>query len=181
MFTALAIFTAQACSSGKGIRVYDNKSSLSRPSESLPISKEMIENEITYELYFTLEKNADCIKIDILSSATVNEFSGKKESLKTFFIAEQIIDVSKFSNEKTKYIYSEMGRNFDQGWERKKDITICTDKNDPISALKSSTPYRLRFSNFQKLRCDFEVNVQADCRVFYHEKIPETNQPGNKP
>lgn len=169
---ALAILTIPHCTADRKTKVYAHPNKLDRQSETLSLSAERIENEETYEIYFTLEKESECIKIDIISSAVFNEFTGKRESLRTFFIVEQLMDLARFGDQKMKNFFSEIGRNFDLNWERKRDIALCTDKNDPLEILKSGRVYRIRFSNFQKQRSDFEVRVQADCRVLYHDRIP---------
>ncbi len=159
-----------SCSGGTGIREFKNKNNFERSADSIRVSQEKIEKEVTYEIYFTLEKSTDCIRVELSSSHVDNPFTGKKEPVKAFFIVEQIIDVSRFTGQKENYVYSEMGRNFDTSWNSTRELTLCSSKYDPILRFREKTFYRLRFSIFKSFKSDYSISVHADCKVFYHDK-----------
>ncbi len=165
----ISLHTA-GCGSTGGVRVYKHLSRLSGESVKLEYAADDIDTEKAYEVYFRLEKPVDCIKLNIVSKYIPDRFSGKKEHILTFFVLDRLIDLSRFGSHREKYEASEMGRNFDSAWNRRRDLVICTGPEYPLLKLDEKRVYRLRFTTFRKVNFEYRIDIHADARVIFIEK-----------
>jgi hypothetical protein len=133
-------------------------------------SREKIDNWKTFELFFTLNDDEECITIN-MSSASFDEILNKYMQIKTFFIVEKAIDISKFSPDK-KIMFSETGKNYDFNWNTKQKIEICSSATDPIKTLKKNNTFKLRFTAFRDINFKYEIIISSMHPVIITEKIP---------
>jgi hypothetical protein len=158
------------CGSAKGLRVYTHRNNISGESVNLEYASDNIDTEKAYEIYFRLKKPVDCIKLNIIAKYIPDRFSGKKEHILTFFVLDQLIDISRFNDPRKKYETSEIGRNFDSAWNRRRDLEICTGTGYPLLKLDDKTIYRLRFTTFRKVVFLYRIDIHADTKVIFIKK-----------
>ncbi len=163
IFPSIIIFSS--CT-GLQKRIYTNTEILKPNDSKIRISKESIDRGKTHEVLFRLEKDVDAVNISIAAIEKPGEFAETRYTCKTYFIVEKIIDVTRFKNKKT-VAFTEMGRNFDLKWERTNDLTILSRKNDPLLTLDKNAAYRIRFTAFRSIPCEYTVEIKADCRIFF--------------
>ncbi len=170
LLIAAISFSALVCSTTGGLRTYKHVSSKTGESVKLDYGSDNIDTEKAYEVYFRLEKPVDCIKLNIVSKYIPDRFSGKKEHILTFFVLDQLIDISMFGDPEKKFEISEIGRNFDSAWNRKRNLVVCTGPGYPLLKFDIKTVYRLRFTTFRKVNFEFRIDIHADSRIFFIEK-----------
>jgi hypothetical protein len=136
-------------------------------------SFEKIDNWKTFETFFILNQPEDCIKISI-NSEIFDELESKKIFLKTYYIIEKAVDVSKFRKENT-ILFSELGRNFDYNWTAKQELTICSIDSDPIKRLDRTNKIRIRFTTFKENSFKYTIIINSK----YPINIGDKNS-GNK-
>jgi len=128
------------------------------------LSKDKIDKYKTYELFFQLFEDEECLQIEIISTKKIHKFTKKKSSDKIFFIIEKIIETTNKSGKINKN-YSEIGRNFDNDWNRQRIITICSIKDLPLTILNKNSKYRIRFTSFNKKTVAFIVKIDSNAKV----------------
>lgn len=122
-----------------------------------------IDNQVTYQVFFTIEQKTECISIDIESVYLQKSFPIQKIPKKTFFIVEkEILLTHKSLRNSIKYI--PLGRNFNNDWEIFSPVKICTIKNDPLSQLDNSR-YRIRLTTFEKLPVYYVITINSDQKI----------------
>jgi hypothetical protein len=169
LIAVISVYTA-GCGSAGGLRVYKHLSSISGESVNLKYASNDIDTGKAYEIYFRLKKPVDCIKLNIISKYIPDRFSGKKEHLLTFFVLDQLIDLSRFSSPQKKYEVSEIGRNYDSAWGRRRELIICSGPEYPLLKLDDKTVYRLRFTTFRKVNFEYRIDIHADSKIIFIEK-----------
>jgi hypothetical protein len=138
-------------------------------TDKIKYSSDKIDGSPTYEVHFTLEKPADCISIDIESVFLQKTFPLQKIPKKTYFILEKKIRLP--NRKTTDKSYTPLGRNFNNDWEIFSPVKICTNKNDPLSAIDASE-YRIRFTVFEKSQLYFFVTMQCDSKIIFSDYTP---------
>lgn len=128
-----------------------------------------IDNQATYQVFFTIEEKTECISIDIESVYLQKSFPIQKIPKKTFFIVEKEILLS-YKSLKNSVRYIPLGRNFNNEWEIYSPVKICSIKNDPLSQLDKSR-YRIRLTTFEKLPVYYVITVNSDHKII----IPAEN------
>ncbi len=109
-------------------------------------TQDRIERETTYAVYFRLNRAEECIRVSMSSQKSGQEnIFLKEKDLPMFFIVEKAIDVSKLAVPGQKYMFSELGRNYDVNFKPRRDMEICSQEDSPIKKLDASV-YRIRFS-----------------------------------
>lgn len=132
-------------------------------------SREKIDKENTYEKYFIIKNNEKCIKI-IITSTIIDDVFKREKKVKTYYIVEKAVNVSRFRDAGGKrYIFSELGRNFDANWNIKKDALICSSDTDPIKKLDKNI-YRIRFTTFSKEDSNFKIELSSDNAIDFLDK-----------
>ena len=168
----LLILSLTQCNSFKN-KIFPNINKYQRSSKNGLNSKEKIDKEKSYEVYFMLTKKEDCLKFQIISkivNLSINSLSTK--IMPTFFIVERAININGFKGIKDKKIvFSEIGRNFDAIWKWKNEIVICSSKKDPLKKLHIGL-YRIRFSIFNKNNFDYEITVFSNNKISFLDKSP---------
>jgi len=136
------------------------------------LSNLKIDKNRSFTLYFRPEKNTDYINIEMRSVITVNGVYKRKRTIKTFFVVEKAIDISKFRKKKSG-IYTEIGRNFDIKWNRQQNITLHTSNDDPLEKIEKTSLYRIRFTTFnhEYIKLEYSLKIKSDCRIIFSEKI----------
>jgi hypothetical protein len=149
---------------------FENNSIFKGNSSKENESKDKIDNGKTFELFFELNDDENCITIN-MSSESYDEILNKFIQIKTFFIVEKAIDISKFSPEK-KSIFSEISRNYDYNWNTKQKILICSSKTDPIKTLNKTNNFRIRFTIYNDIKFKYEIIISSKHPVTITEKNP---------
>jgi hypothetical protein len=140
-------------------------------SKELLTSKEKIDGTNAYETYFTLEKPVNCIKISISATAFADDFGKKQVVLKTYFTVEKVVNIKNFKFGKEKYTFSEMGKNFDQQWDRSRDITVCSSEDDPIKKFDAKSVYRIRFTPFTGDKFSYQIKISSDVKALFLKNL----------
>jgi hypothetical protein len=168
LFAALIPVCLSGCSSG-AVRNYKKDNVITLPSGKALQSQEKIDKYETFMIYFKLEHDVKSIRVGIISEY-IADISGVKKVLASYFIVEKAIDVNQFKNIKARYVYPEIGRNFDAtDWTREKDITIVSEYGNPFKSLESNSIYRIRFTAFSSDNIDFTIKIEADCNAVFLE------------
>jgi hypothetical protein len=149
---------------------YNNNKIFTGNTTSEVESKDKIDNWKTFEIFFNLNNNEDCIKVN-LSSEIYDEILNKNIPIKTYFIVEKAIDISKFSLDK-KSMFSEMGRNYDYNWNTRLEINICSSETDPIKTLNKNNNFRIRFTVFRDINFKYTVKIFSNQLISITEKNP---------
>lgn len=176
----LIIISPIRCKTIKKEMQFAHKVSYSGITKPSIESSNKIDKEITYEIYFTIEKDEKCLKLTIQSIAEYEGIVKDEKIVKTYFIVEKAIDISRFVSEESqkspkvkedipKIAYSEIGKNFDLRWNRKRDLLICTSGEDPIKKLNKSS-YRIRFTTFMKDNFSFTITAYSNQKITFIEK-----------
>lgn len=165
----ILFFLIQCTSSEKP--AYNNKNSYNNTTQKAFESDDKIDRWKTYEIFFKLSKDEECININ-LSSQIFDEAINKNINFKTYFIVEKAVDISKFISDK-KIVYSEIGNNFDNSWNTKQEIEIRSSEMDPIKKLKNSSTYRIRFTTFRDLNFNFSILIFSKNSITLTEKKPD--------
>lgn len=156
------------CRGTPGTMDFNNRSSLSGKANNKIKADKPIDTGKTYEVFFRLREREECIKI-VVSSFTIDDIQENEVGIKTFFIVEKAVDMSRFRNMEKKELYLEIGRNYDTAWERERDVLICSSGSDPIRQLGKGL-YRIRFTTFYEEGFDYEVDIFSENRVEIKEK-----------
>jgi hypothetical protein len=163
-----------SCASGgpaQAARTYKQSQAVTIPAGTAIRSKEEIDGSESYMVYFKLGKAVDSIRIG-MNSEYVADILGTKKTLELYFIVEKAIPAEHFKNIKTRYLFTEIGKNFDiTDWTRGKEITIVSEKGSPLKALEDGPAYRIRFTAFSTESLDFMINIEADCEVTFMNNI----------
>lgn len=157
-----------ATSKEKAARRYSRSSV--KPISSIEASKaaEPIDRYATSMVFFKLDKAVDAMQIGIIADYTA-DIMGTKKTKKTYFIVEKVVDMSQYKYKNMKYLYAELGRNFDADWNREKEITIVSNKKEPFRNLDGASLYRIRFTTFSTEHVDYTIKIDADCGVTFLE------------
>lgn len=129
---------------------------------TLTRSKELIDKTPTYEVYFDLPENAQCIDISVIAQ----DKNGKR--VRCGFILESLVDVSKFPKRPVQSVYTEIARNFDINWRFQSNIYVCSDENDPLKRLNKGN-YRLKISAFSNNFFTFTVDIKSAVPVEFRK------------
>lgn len=162
-----------SCSSQKKDYVYKFQSSKKITAPELKESKHKIDAGKTYEIFFTIEKDVQCLRAAVTSATLQDRFTHKSKPIKTFFIIERMIDISGYSGSKEGFEYTEIDRNFDSSWDRKQNITICSSDTDPLKKINSTSVYRIRFCNYLSDESNFNIRINADTKITILTELPK--------
>jgi hypothetical protein len=159
-----------SCKTGQEY-VYKYNLSEKGDSKDIVISKEKIDGTNAFEAYFRLEKPVKCLKISISATSFADSFGKKQVVLKTYFTVEKALNITNFKAGKDKYMFSEMGKNFDQQWDRSRDITVCSSEDDPIKKFDSKSVYRIRFTPFTNDNFTYQIKISCDEKVIFQKNM----------
>lgn len=131
------------------------------------LSAEKIDGSSTYEIYFTLEKPAVCMTIEIETVLLQKSFPLQKIPKTTYFIIEKKLKIPhmKSSHENN---YTPLGKNFNNDWEVFSPVKVCTNKNDPLSVIDTSE-YRIRFTAFEKQQLYYIITIACESKIVFKE------------
>ena len=170
LFAALFPLCLSGCSSG-AVRSYEKSSGITIPFGRALQSQEKIDKYDTFMIYFKLERNVDSIRVGI-SADYIADITGSKKDLAAYFIVEKAMDVNQFKNIKARYVFPEIGRNFDAtDWTREKEIIIVSEHGNPFKDLASTSAYRIRFTAFSSENIDYTIKIEANCSVTFLDSI----------
>ena len=168
LIITLMIFLFVQCRSTNVITFKNTKKYMGKTNNETQ-SREKIDKENTYEKYFIIKNNEKCIKI-IITSTIIDDVFKREKKVKTYYIVEKAVNVSRFRDAGGKrYIFSELGRNFDANWNIKKDALICSSDTDPIKKLDKNI-YRIRFTTFSKEDSNFKIELSSDNAIDFLDK-----------
>ncbi|MFH0974749.1 MAG: hypothetical protein V1874_03080 [Spirochaetota bacterium] len=166
-FLIIVIFCFINCKSFNKI-TYDSVNTLSGNPKKEIESNDKIDNWKTYEIFFKLSSDEDCINIKMMAE-TYDEVSGKNIALKIFFIIDKAVDISRFNQEK-KILFSELGRNYNFNWSARQNIDVCSIRNDPIKRLDKNNVFRIRFTAFKITNFLYNINIFSDSQIKIMDK-----------
>ncbi len=154
----LTISCAAVRTSEKKTSVY----SFTADTLTLSKSKELIDKTPTYELYFDLMDNAQCIDITVIAQ----DRNGKR--VRCAFILESLVDMSRFQKKPLQPVYTELAKNYDINWRFQSNIQFCNDNNDPLKRLIKGN-YRLKLSAFTNNFYTFTVDIKSQVPVEFRK------------
>lgn len=154
----LIVLLTASCSTTPTVQQKSQVYSFSADTLTLPKSKELIDKTATYEIYFDLLENAQCINISVIAQ----DKNGKR--VRCGFILESLVDVSKFPKRPVQPVYTEIAKNFDINWRFQSNIYVCSDENDPLKRLIKGN-YRLKISAFSNNFFTFTVDIKSTVPV----------------
>jgi hypothetical protein len=166
----LPVSLMSACAAGPQIRKYKYSLVKTITGNETVRTNDQIDRYATLVTYFKLGKAVDEISLSITADY-VADITGTKKIKKTYFIVEKIVDMSNYKIKNLKYLYAEIGRNYDADWNREKDITIASNKTVPFKALDEKSIYRIRFTTFSTEDTDFVITINADCEVTFMDDM----------
>jgi hypothetical protein len=169
--SVLLFYLACATVTQQTLFKYDNAVENSVSLKTL--SPQKIDGAATHEIYFKLETPVRCILVSVASAYRETGLKKNIKNVNAYFVVEKLMDVSKFNDVKGRYIPSIIGKNFDAAWERKQEVSICSDEGDPIKILDSKSIYKIRFTTFTDYNVEYAVNIRADCKISFFNKMPQ--------
>jgi hypothetical protein len=164
----LSLFILHCASAEKSVS--GNNSVLKGNSSKEAESADKIDNSKTFELFFTLDNDEDCISVG-LNSEAYDEVLNKYIQLKNFYIVEKSIDISRFNSAK-KSMFTEIGRNYDFNWNTRQKIEICSSGTDPIKTLNKNDNFRIRFTVFKDINFKYDIIISSGHKVKIMERNP---------
>ncbi|MFC1671108.1 hypothetical protein ACFL20_12025 [Spirochaetota bacterium] len=163
----LSLLLAYSCSSINSRTTFTENNIKKIKSTYLEKSKEKIDNETTYEVYFKLQKQVECIKVIISSSYEADKFYHKRKYRKVYFVVEKVINLSHFNKLEKKNTFFELGKNYNKDWFSRSEIIICSPVENPIMKLDEKSNYRIRFTTFSAGQSDLRINIKANCKITF--------------
>ncbi|MCX8124824.1 MAG: hypothetical protein N3F66_11790 [Spirochaetes bacterium] len=136
--------------------------SFSADTLTLPKSKDLIDKTPTYEVYFELIQNTQCLDITVIAQ----DKNGKR--VRCGFILESFVDVSHFPKKPPKPVYTELAKNFDINWRFQSNINVCNDTNDPLKRLNKGS-YRLKITAFSNNFYNFTIDITSAVPVEFQK------------
>src|SRR4030042_877526 len=161
-----AALPGPGCATGQRPRAFKESHAKTLSRAEAPRSFELIDNYETFVIHFRLAKDAPALSVGI-SAEYVADITGAKKTRKTYFIVEKIIDMSQFKNANLKYLYAELGRNFDAEWNREREITLVSNKIEPFKNLDAGSTYRTRYTTFSNANFEYIITINPDCGVTF--------------
>jgi hypothetical protein len=139
-------------------------------TENTKVSSEKIDGSNTFEVYFTLDKPAECMSVVMETVYLQKIFPLQKIPKKTYFIVEKKLKLPQFKSNIEKQ-YTPLGRNFNNDWELYSPVKICTNKNDPLSVIDVSE-YRIRFTSFEKSQLYYILTISCESKIIFKDYVP---------
>lgn len=158
----LIVSLITSCSTVPTVQQQSQVYSFAGDTLTLTRSKELIDKTPTYEIYFYLPENAQCIDISVIAQ----DKNGKR--VRCGFILESLVDVSKFTKRPVQSVYTEIARNFDINWRFQSNIYVCSDEYDPLKRLNKGS-YRLKISAFSNNFFTFTVDIKSSVPVEFRK------------
>lgn len=143
--------------------------SYSSSSKDLNISSDKIDKGITYELFFTLEKEVKCLTVDINAVYIPETFPSEGIPKKTYFVIEKITDIEKYKSGKS-FTYTQLAQNFNKEWQTFNPLQVCSLKSDPLSGITASK-YRIRFTVFESQPLVFMMDIFSFEKITFNKSI----------
>jgi hypothetical protein len=165
LFIPALLLLSGGCATSKKPREYKTVVSQKITDSEARPSADPIDKYRSYEIFFRLDKKVDTVKVSVTAQRSVVPYSRQKKSVNVFFLVEKMVDLSKFRRTKRKYIFSEMGRNYDEQWTVSREITIESRIDDPLINLDKTSLYRIRYTAFYQDPHEFNIAVHADCKI----------------
>ena len=170
LFVVLISLCLSGCSS-RAVRSYKKSNEITIPFGKALQSQEKIDKYDTFMIYFKLERNVNSVRVGV-NAEYIADITGAKKALASYFIVEKAMDVNQFKNIKARYVYPEIGRNFDAtDWTREKEITLVSEHGNPFKDLESNSAYRIRFTAFSSENIDYSIKIEANCSVTFLDSI----------
>jgi hypothetical protein len=166
----LIISLMSGCATGPQPRRYKYSGVKTITGSEAVRTNDQIDRYATLATYFKLGKAVDEISIGI-TAEYVADITGAKKIKKTYFIVEKIVVMSNYKIKNLKYLFAEIGRNYDADWNREKEITLASNKTVPFKALDEKSIYRIRFTTFSTENTNFVITIGADCEVTFMDTI----------
>jgi len=169
LITLLLIFSILQCS--KSVKDMQGETyTYGNTTDKTKISTDRIDGSSTYEVYFTLEKPADCMTIEIETVFLQKTFPLQRIPKKTYFIIEKKLLLPQLKSSKDSS-YTPLGKNFNNDWELFTPVKVCTNKNDPLSVIDVSE-YRIRFTAFDKRQLYYIITISCESKVIFRDSRP---------
>jgi len=157
----VAILVLAGCASTDGVRTYELKSTLTGVTGEAMATADKINGGNTFEVYFSLEKPEDCVKVFMETSIIEPTIKGNKYvPSSAYFIVERKYGIEQFGLTE-KSVNTEIGRNFDLSWTPKPDIELCTRKGDPIMKMAPGL-FRVRFTSFRSEHVLYTLDIYTN-------------------
>lgn len=144
---------------GVGEYAFKNYHRGSSSKESL--SKEKIDNRPSYEVFFTLEKPEECIRITVSAKNSAVQSKYMDPSVRASFVVEKALDISAFNLRTGTTIYVELGRNYDINWKSERETVVCSAKDSPLRKLTPGL-YRIRITAFEARDFSFSIAIASN-------------------
>ena len=168
LLSAMLAFSLPGCTENIKNKTYRH-SEVSTVSAGQGVrTNDRIEKNATYVSYFRLARDVDMINVSVMVEY-VTDILGTKKTRKVYFIVEKVIDLAKLKNPRLTSLHTELGRNFDNNWNRDENITLVSNRELPFKTLDAGSLYRVRYTTFAEENYSFIVTVKADCDVTFVE------------
>jgi len=159
--TFIFLFTS-GCNTGNIKEKKQSVYTYANSTDYTTLSLDTIDGGKTYELIFELKETSDCFNIDIEGIYLQKSFPLEKFPQKVYFIVEKKFQPEYFPKSKTYWI--QLGKNFNKEWEIFTPLTICSNKNDPLTKIENGL-YRIRWTTFQKLPHYYIISIKTDMEI----------------
>jgi hypothetical protein len=168
LIVALPAAAAIGCSANLKNKSYRTTVVAAVPGAPAARTNDRIDKYATYASFFRLGKNVDSITISV-TAENVADILGTKKTRKAYFIVEKVIDMTRLKNPNLKHLHAELGRNYNNDWNREMEITLVSTGDEPFKTLDAGSLYRVRYTTFADENFTFIVTIKADCAVTFVE------------
>jgi hypothetical protein len=144
----------------------------SRHRTEFTLSSANLDGQQTYEVYFRISKEVDCIEVTLLTHIPVDDFTDRHRVIRTYYLVERLISIRSLPGEE-KVESTIMARNYDIQWDTTRTVDICTREDTPLLKLHPSHLYRIRFTPFHEDSFTTFITIKSDCEITFYEKRPE--------
>ncbi len=144
-----------------GVGEYAFKNYYRGSSSKESLSKEKIDNRPSYEVFFTLEKPEECIRITVSAKNSAVQSKYMDPSVRASFVVEKALDISAFNLRTGTTIYVELGRNYDINWKSERETVVCSAKDSPLRKLTPGL-YRIRITAFEARDFSFSIAIASN-------------------
>lgn len=170
LFIAAALSILPGCATMEKNSAYSSEQVFTGTVSEKIKSPDSLDRAQTYEVYFKPDKPVSCMMIGLTGRQNEQGLTGTSRPLKIFFMVDRLVDISRYGKNDTKFVHTELAKNYNKDWEQTREISLCSKENDPMMQVNSGSRYRIRFTTFTSGKYEYTVTFKSDCQITFWEQ-----------